>query len=292
MTHSSIAGIGVYLPPATVPTAPQLSGTAVVGVSDRVQPKQGESTPSLAAEAARRALRAAGIQADQIDLVVVGTTSPDVLWPSTACLVQNELGLPMAGSFDLYAAEAGVLTALGVADQYVRSGSRAALVIGAETDKPLVDATGEVRPRGRAASAVVLSGTDGDSGLLACVLGGAAAADGTGDAVLLRGLSIAVDRCLAQTGVPLSAVDLVIGEQSAPEVIRVWARSRQVPLDRVLLDPDRYRAAFTAAPFIALRDAVEGGRLGPGMLALLLSCGQGPSWAVACLRWPGGAVRT
>lgn len=291
MTHSTIAGIGVYLPPATVPTAPRLGGTAVVGVSDRVHPTQGESTPSLAAEAARRAMHAAGAHPNEIDLVVVGTTSPDVLWPSTACLVQTELGLPMSASFDLYAAETGVMTALGIADQYVRGGLGAALVIGAETDRPLVDATNEARPHGRAASAVVLRGTGDDTGLLACVLGGAATGDGASqDAALLRGLSAAADRSLAEAGVPLSGVDLVIAEQTAPEVMRVWARSRQVPLDRVLLDPDRYRGAFAAAPFVVLQDAVESGRLRPGMLALLMSCGQGPTWAVACLRWAGEAA--
>lgn len=290
--HSSIAGIGVYVPPAGVPSAPKLSGTALTGVSDRVQPKQGESTPSLAAEAARRALRAAGTTPDEIDLVVVGTTSPDVLWPSTACLVQTELSLPMPASFDIYAAEAGLLTALVVADQYVRGGSRAALVIGAETDRQLVDVTHEPRPRGRAASAVLLRGTADDSGLLACVLDGAATGDGPSrDAGLLRGLSSAVDRTLAEAAVPLSAVDLIIAEQTAPEVMRVWARTRQVSLDRLWLDPDRYRTAFGAAPFIALQDAVQSGRLRHGAVALLMSCGQGPTWAVACLRWAGGEAR-
>jgi 3-oxoacyl-[acyl-carrier-protein] synthase III len=262
----------------------------VLGVSDRVQPRQGESTPSLAAEAARRAMQSAGARSDEIDLVIVATTSPDVLWPSTACLVQTELDLPTVGSFDLYAAEAGVLMALGVADQYVRSGSRGVLVIGAETDKQLVDPGGQPRTRGRAASAVVLRPA-GDGGLLLCVLGGAAGGDAASrDRALLQGLSGAVDRALQEAAVPLSAVDLVIGEQTAPEVMRVWARSRQLPLDRLLLDPDRYRAAFAAAPFVALQDAVASGRLRPGMLALLLSCGQGPAWGVACLRWGNLAV--
>ncbi len=262
----------------------------MLGVSGRVQPRQGESTPSLAAEAARRAMRSAGARSDEIDLVVVSTTSPDVLWPSTACLVQTELGLPMVASFDLYAAEAGVLMALGVADQYVRSGSRGALVIGAETDKQLVESTGQPRPRGRGASAVILRPA-GDGGLLSCVLGGAAAGDGrSADKALLHGLSGAVDRALREADLPLSAVDLVIAEQTAPEVMRVWAGVRQLPADRLLLDPDRYQAAFAAAPFVALRDAVAGGRLRPGMVALLLSCGRGPAWGVACLRWGNLAV--
>ncbi len=244
VTLSAIAGIGVYVPPAAVASAPQLTGTAVLGVSDRVQGRQGESTPSLAAEAARRAMRSAGARSDEIDLVVVSTTSPDVLWPSTACLVQTELGLPMVGSFDLYAAEAGVLMALGVADQYVRSGSR-----------------------------------------------GAGASDGASrDRALLHGLSAAVDQALQAAGVPLAAIDLVIAEQTAPEVMRVWARSRQLPPDRLLLDPERYQGAFAAAPFVALHDAVAEGRLRPGRLALLLSCGQGPAWGVACLRWGNLAV--
>lgn len=291
VTHSTVAGVGIYIPPASVPSAPQAVGSAVRGVSDRVQPRLGVSAPSLAAEAARRAIRSAGGRSEEIDLIVVGTTSPDVLWPSTACLVQTELGLPMVASFDLYAAEAGVLTALGVADQYVRSGSRAALVIGAEADNQLVDATGEARPRGRAASAVVLRPTAEETGMLSCVLGGAATGDGASrDAVLLHGLSDAVDRSLREAGVPLSAIDLIIAEQTAPEVMRVWARSRQLALDGLLLDPNRYRVAFAAAPFVALHDAVAAGRLRPGMLTLLIACGQGPTWGVACLRWGNPAV--
>jgi 3-oxoacyl-[acyl-carrier-protein] synthase III len=291
VTHSTIAGIGVYLPAGSLPSAPQLSGANILGVSDRVQLQHGVSTPSLAAEAARQAIRSAGGGGDTIDLIVVGTTSPDVLWPSTACLVQTELGLPMAGSFDLYAAETGVVTALAVADQYVRTGSRGALVIGAESDKPLVDSTGETRPHGRAAAAVVLRPASGSGGLLSCVIGAAAAGDGTSrDTVLLHGLSLAVDRSLREAGVGLAAIDLVIAEQTAPEVMRVWAKSRQLPMDRLLLDPERYRVPFAAAPLVALHDAVAGGRLQSGMLALLVSCGQGPTWGAACVRWEKPAV--
>jgi 3-oxoacyl-[acyl-carrier-protein] synthase-3 len=291
VTHSTIAGIGVYLPPGSMPNAPQLTGAAIHGVADRVQLQHGVSTPSLAAEAARRAIRSAGGGGEAIDLIVVGTTSPDVLWPSTASLVQTELGLPMAGSFDLYAAETGVVTALAIADQYVRTGSRGALVIGAESDTQLVDSTRETRPRGRGAAAVVLRSASGSGGLLSCVIGAAATSDGASrDAVLLHGLSDAVDRCLREAGVPLTAVEVVIAEQTAPEVMRVWARSRNLPLDRLLLDPERYRAAFTAAPLVALHDAVADGRLRPGMWGLLLSCGQGPTWGAACVRWESPAV--
>src|SRR5438105_3472138 len=111
--------------------------------------------------------------ASEIQLVVVGTSTPDVLWPSTACLVQTELGLPMVASFDLYAAEAGLLTALAVADRFVRSGTRAALVIGAEAERQLVNLPGQRAGQQRdAASAVVLAGSSDDTGILATVAGG------------------------------------------------------------------------------------------------------------------------
>ena len=88
----------------------------------------------------------------------------------------------------------------------------------------------------------------------------------------------------------LAQVDLVIGEQTAPEVTRAWAKAEAIPMSRILLDPSRYGSAFAAAPFVALHDAVKSGRLQPGQVALLLSCGSGPAWAVTCLRWGKGAV--
>jgi 3-oxoacyl-[acyl-carrier-protein] synthase-3 len=224
---------------------------------------------------------------------VVGTTSPDVLWPSTACLVQAELELPMVGSFDLYAAEAGLLTALTVADRYVRAGTVAALVIGAESDSQLVRIPSDNGARqGCAASAVVLRAGTGEAGILASRAGGAPAPDGQShDSVLLRGLAGSVQDCLASAGLSLDGIDLVIADQTAPEIMRAWARAERLPAGRLLLDPERYWQAFVAAPFIALHDAVLDGRVGEGATVLLLSCGRGPAWAVACLRWDGGGIR-
>src|SRR5438445_1436567 len=139
----AIAGLGIYRPPADVPGARRPSGTDLTGVSYRVQADQGLTTPSLAAGAARAAIRASGVSAADLELILVGTTTPDVLWPSTACLVQTELKLPMVGAFDLYAAETSFLAGLDIATQYVSAGARGVLLIGAESDQQLFDLPGQ-----------------------------------------------------------------------------------------------------------------------------------------------------
>jgi 3-oxoacyl-[acyl-carrier-protein] synthase-3 len=227
-------------------------------------------------------------------MIVVGTTTPDVLWPTTACLVQTELRLPMVASFDLYAAESSLLTALNVATHYLAAGARAVLLIGAESDNQLVDLPGQGGPgHGRAAAAAVLTRSGGGDGILATTAGGASQPEVDGDAhdrMLLRGLSAAVKECLEKAGLSLSNVDLVVGEQSAPEITQAWARAHQLSSDRLVLDHARYGSLLAAAPLVALYDAVRAGRLTEGRTALLLSCGSGPSWAVACVRWGGGGL--
>src|SRR6184192_3076009 len=172
---SAIAGLGVYRPPASTPSAKRLTGSDVTGVSYRVRAEHGLTTASLAAGAARAALRAAGIDASDLQMVIVGTTTPDVLWPSTACLVQTDLQLPMVASFDLYAAETSVLSALNVGIRYVSAGAPAVLLIGAESDNQLVDLPGQGgRVHSRGAAAAVLTPAGDDSGVLSTTAGGAA----------------------------------------------------------------------------------------------------------------------
>src|SRR5205823_9488071 len=139
----AIAGLGVYRPPADAQTARRVTGADLRGVSYRVQSDQGVSTPALAAGAARAALSVADVLTSDIEMIVVGTTTPDVLWPTTACLVQTELKLPMVASFDLYAAETSLLAALNVGIHYMAAGTRSVLVIGADSDNQLVDLPGQ-----------------------------------------------------------------------------------------------------------------------------------------------------
>ena len=287
--HSAVTGLGIHRPPADR-VACEFAAIEPQGVVHRIKGEHGATTPWLAQGAARAALQASGVPPSEIQLVVVGTTSPDVLWPSTACLVQSELGLPMVASFDLYAAEAGLLTALAVADRFVRSGTRAALVIGAEAERQLINLPGPpAPPHGGAASAVVLTGTTGDAGILATVVGGAAGEEGEAGS-FADGLRAAVDACLERAGLALDQVDLVIGEQTAAPATLAWAAAAGRPREGILLDPARYRAAFVAAPFIALFDAVRDGRVGPGTVVLMVSCGAGSAWAAACLRWGGAKI--
>ena len=290
----TIAGIGIYRPPADAPLARRVSGADVAGVVYRVQAEHGVTTASLAAGAARAALQAAGADPADLEMIVVGTTTPDVLWPSTACLVQTELKLPMVASFDLYAAETSLLAALNVGTRYVSAGAKGVLVIGAESDNQLVDLPGQgAAVHGRAAAATVLTPVGGDTGILSTVVGGAAQSDVNGDAqdrILLRGLAEDVDECLRKARLSMAEIDLVIGEQSAPEIMQAWGKAAGLSPSRMLIQPGRYGALLAAAPLIALHDAVREGRLHSGMCALLIQCGSGPAWAAACVRWGGGGL--
>jgi 3-oxoacyl-[acyl-carrier-protein] synthase III len=290
----AIAGLGIYRPPANAPGTPRLIGADLTGVAYRVQADRGVSTPSLAAGAARAALRSAGVNSTDIEMIIVGTATPDVLWPSTACLVQTELKLPMVASFDLYAAETSLLAALNVAIRYVTAGAKAVLLIGAESDNQLVDLPGQGGAvHGRGAAAVVLTRAGGDGGVLSTMAGGAARNDVNGDAqdrTLLQGVSAGANECLEKADLRMAEIDLVIGEQSAPEIMQAWSKLARVSSSRLLMDPPRYGSLLAAAPLTALHDAVKTGRLQNGMTALLLSCGSGPTWAAACLRWSGGGI--
>src|SRR5260370_7603063 len=160
----AIAGLGIYRPAADAPLARRVTGSDRPGVSYGVKAAQGLSPPSLAAGAARAAMRAAGVNSSDIEMIIVGTSTPDVLWPTTACLVQTELKLPMVGSFDLYAAETSLLAALNVGIRYTASGARGVLLIGAESDNQLVDLPGQggrVHARGAAAGALTRAADQG-----------------------------------------------------------------------------------------------------------------------------------
>lgn len=284
----------MYRPSPQAPLAPRVSGADCIGVAHRVQASHGLNTASLAAGAARAALQVSGVSKQDVGMIIVGTTSPDVLWPATACLLQTELELPMVASFDLYAAETSVLVALNVATRYVAAGVGAVLVVGAESDNQLVDLPGHRGVvHGRAASAIVLAPGDGESGVLSTMAGGGARSDVNGEGqgrAILQGLTDGVEECLRKAGIGLQDVDLVIGEQSAPDITRAWAEGHGVPPGRLLVNPTRYGSLGAAAPLAALHDAVGEGRLKTGMTALLLACGSGPTWAVTCLRWGGGGL--
>jgi len=301
----AIAGLGIYRPPADAQLARRVTGSDLTGVSYRVRAEQGINTASLAAGAARAAMQAGGVDAADIGMIIVGTTTPDVLWPTTACLVQTELKLPMVASFDLYAAETSLLAALNVGVRYIAAGSGSVLVIGADSDNQLVDLPGQSGTvHSRAAAAAVLTAAGGDAGVLSTMAGGAARPGDNGEAddrnsrlrrgrsgaTVLQGLTDGAAECLTKARLSLSDIDLVIGEQSAPEIMQAWSKAAGITPARLLLDPARYGTLLAAAPLTVLHDAIKEGRLQNGMTALLLACGSGPTWAAACLRWGGGGI--
>src|ERR1700730_12421608 len=290
----AIAGLGIYSPPVDARMARRGTGSDLAGVSYRVHAEEGLSTPSLAAGAARAALRAAGVNSSDIEMIIVGTSTPDVLWPTTACLVQTELKLPMVGSFDLYAAETSMLAALNVGIRYTTAGARGVLLIGAESDNQLVDLPGQGgRVHTRGAAALVLTQAGDGGGVLSTMAGGPARTDlkcEAHDRPLQRGLTEAATECLRKANVAMSEIDLVIGEQSAPEIMQAWSQQAGVSSSRMLLDPVRYGSLRAAAPLTALHDAVQAGQLQNGMTALLPAGGSAPPWAAACLRWGGGGI--
>ena len=123
--------------------------------------------------------------------------------------------------------------------------------------------------------------------------GGAARPEGNGEAndrTVLQGLTDGATECLRKASLSLSQIDLVIGEQSAPEITQAWSKAAGITPARLLLDPARYGTLLAAGPLTVLHDAVKEGRLQNGMTALLLACGSGPTWAAACLRWGGGGL--
>jgi 3-oxoacyl-[acyl-carrier-protein] synthase III len=174
------------------------------------------------------------------------------------------------------------------------AGARAVLLIGADSDNQLVDLPGQsARVHCRNAAAAVLTQAGDSGGVLSTVAGGAARPDANGDAqdrTLLRGLQEAAAECLQKAKLAMSEIDLVVAEQSAPDLMQAWSKLAGVSSSRVLLDPARYGSLRAAAPLTALHDAVNEGRLQNGMTALLLACGSGPAWAAACLRWGGGGI--
>src|SRR4030081_1201966 len=180
---ATIAGLGIYRPAPDAPLARRVTGSDLAGVSYRVQADQGVNTASLAAGAARAALKAAAANPADVEMIIVGTTTPDVLWPTTACLVQTELKLPMVASFDLYAAEASLLSALNVGVRYISAGAKSVLLIGADSDNQLVDLPGQGGAvHGRAAAAAILTRASGEGGVLSTMAGGAARPESNGEA--------------------------------------------------------------------------------------------------------------
>ncbi len=284
------------------------------GIRERRMAGPGETTASLGFRAAQQALQDAGIKASELDLIVVGTTTPDLVFPSTACLIQHRLGANGCAAFDVNAACSGFMYALGVAHQFIRGGQyRRVLAIGAETLTRIV--SWQERETavlfGDGAGAVVLEASDepgiyaslmhADGGyqeLLTCPVGissGFVDAPNHGLRVQMSGrevfkvavktLDALVGETLQAAGMVESQVDWLIPHQANLRIIEATAKRLNMSMDRVIVTVDRHANTSAGSVPLALDEAVRSGRVQRGQNLLLEAFGGGFTWASALLRY-------
>jgi 3-oxoacyl-[acyl-carrier-protein] synthase-3 len=326
MTRARIVGTGAYAPErvmtnAELETLVSTSDEWIVqrsGIRERRIVAPGETTSDLAVRAARQALERANIAPADIEFLVLGTTSADMQFPSTANFVSHKLGCGRIGSVDVWAACTGSIYSLSIGAQYIESGKyRRVLAIGAEALSRITDWTDRSTCvlLADAAGAAVLEPSDDGSGIIDTDLysdaqyadllymsaGGARtpASHETVDArlhfVKMKGselFKIAVRMfvessmtLLERHGFKARDVDLFIPHQANLRIIEAAAKRVDLPMDRVFVNIDRYGNTGAASIYVALEEAVAKGRLRRGDLVLLAAFGGGVTWGAALVRW-------
>lgn len=292
------------------------------GIRERRLAGPGETTSTMATEAARRAMADAKVTADQIDLIIVATLTPDMPMPATACLVQHRLGVsPRAACFDLNAACSGFLYALDTAWAMLGSGRhKHALVIGAETLSSVLDWKDRTTCVlfGDGAGAIVLGPASGTAGIigtrlyaegahseLLCIAGGGSRNPITAEtiqnpsspkrAITMRGREIfkfavrqmedAARELLDAHGIPASQIDCVVPHQANLRIIDVIAQYLELPTDRFFVNLDRYGNTSAASIPLALDEARRSGRIRAGQTTLMVAFGAGLTYGSALVRW-------
>ncbi|GLR15351.1 beta-ketoacyl-ACP synthase III [Chitinimonas viridis] len=319
MQYSRIAGTGSYLPARVLANAElaqqvDTSDEWIVtrtGIRERRIAAADELTSDLALKASLAAMEAAGVTAADIDLIIVATTTPDVVFPSTACILQDKLGVHGFPAFDVQAVCAGFVYALATADQFVRGGmAKTALVVGAEVFSRILDWDDRSTCVlfGDGAGAVVLKATD-QPGILVTKL----KADGRyrdilttpasimhgdvsgkpflhmdGPAVFkfaVKALAELATETLAAAGLPQSELSWLVPHQANLRIIESTAKHLGLSMDKVVVTLDRHGNTSAASIPLALDEAARAGRFKPGELLLLEGIGGGFAWGSALLRW-------
>ena len=322
MIYPRITGTGSSLPDRIVTNSElarsvETSDTWIrerTGIRQRHIVDEAESTCDLAERATRRALESAQVEPSALDLIVVGTTTPDRIYPSTACRLQARLGAGGCTAFDVQAVCTGFIYALGVAEKFFRAGSvRRALVVGADTHSRLLDWSDRATCVlfGDGAGAVVLEASespgvmsthlhaDGSYEPLLYVDGGTPRGAGRiaeGGAytkmqgnevfkVAVRTLHRIVDETLAANGMEKSDVDWLIPHQANIRIIEATARKLRMPMDKVIVTLAEQGNTSAASVPLALDAAVRDGRVQRGHLLLLEAFGGGFTWGSALIRY-------
>jgi 3-oxoacyl-[acyl-carrier-protein] synthase-3 len=280
------------------------------GIRSRYVAGEGETTASLAADAARRALDHAGVEAADIDLIVLATATPDQTFPSSATKVQASLGIDDCIAFDVHAVCTGFLYALSVADSMLRSGNAAkALVIGSETFSRILD--WEDRATcvlfGDGAGALVLGAEETASGILATKLhadgrhndllfvDGGPSTTGTVGKLRMKGrevfrhavvnLAEVMGEVLDVAGLAPADVDWVVPHQANARILDATAKKLGLPPEKVVVTVDRHANTSAASVPLALDTAVKDGRIKRGDVVVLEAMGGGFTWGAAVLRY-------
>ena len=288
------------------------------GIRERHMAAKDQTTSDLAVEAAVRALKAAGLKAKELDLIIVATCTPDMFFPSTACMVQHKLDAKHAAAFDMNAACSGFLYALSVANGYICSGAyKKVLVIGAETLTRFTDWQDRTTCIlfGDGAGAVVLEATTGSHAILHThiksdaeywdyiqIPGGAAkepaskaVLDKRSNTIRMKGnetfkvavktLENLVVETLEKCNLKPSQLAMLIPHQANLRIIQATAKRLGLPMDKVMLNLERYGNTSAASIPIALDEAVRTGRIREGDYILLEAFGAGLTWASALVKW-------
>ncbi|MBN9423368.1 MAG: 3-oxoacyl-ACP synthase [Candidatus Accumulibacter sp. 66-26] len=315
-----IAGVGSYLPGQAVSNDDlvlrgiETSDEWIVsrtGIKARHLAEPGQTSSDLALEASRRALDMAGVDVADIDLIIVATSTPDFIFPSTACLLQGKLGNRGATAFDVQAVCSGFVYALTIAEKFIRSGSnKKALVVGAEVFSRILDWNdrGTCVLFGDGAGAVVLEASD-RPGILASALHADGAHHGilsvpgnvcggqvTGDPFLrmdgqavfkfaVRVLADVARECCAAADVLPADVDWLIPHQANIRIIEATAKKMGLGMDKVIVTVDRHGNTSAASVSLALDAAVRDGRLQRGQKVMLEGVGGGFTWGAVLLEF-------
>lgn len=321
--RSVFTGCGSYLP-ARVVTNAELSERVDTsdewirertGITQRHIAAEGELTSDLAVEAGRRALESAGITANDLDLIVLATATPDETFPATATTVQARLGMTRGFAFDVQAVCSGFVYALTVADNFIKAGQvKRALVIGAETFSRILDWTDRTTCVlfGDGAGAVVLEAQPGDGGKtdrgiltthlhsdgnhhdLLYVDGGPSSTRTTGYLRMegnkvfrhaVTNLAAVVDEALDATGLTSADIDWIVPHQANKRILDGTARKLGIDESRVVVTVDRHANTSAASVPLALDVAVRDGRIKQGDLVLMEAMGGGFTWGAALARW-------
>lgn len=319
MSHARIAGTGSYLPERIVTNSELESRidtsdewiVSRTGIESRHVAADGEMTSDLALHASRQAMAAAGVAAADVDLIIVATTTPDMVFPSTACLLQAKLGVTQGAAFDVQAVCTGFIYALATAEKFVASGSaKCALVVGAEVFSRLLDWNDRRTCVlfGDGAGAVVVTQSnapgilsshlhaDGRYANILQVSGGIAEGKVRGNPYLemdggavfkfaVRNLGDCAQQALAHNGLRGEQLDWLVPHQANMRIIKAIAERVGLPMEQVVTTVAKHGNTSAASVPLALDCAVRDGRIQPGQHLLLEGVGGGMTWGAVLIRW-------